>query len=153
MPHSFLVQIAGYTKEVVEKNIEDEETGESVKAETKIHFHKWCGQIKEWREVHSEEYGHVMRSLLQHFYDKALSEQHKREAEEMARREALARAQEESRRQQEEAQRLQEEERALAEKEAKKQRGLFARMKNAFSSGCRSKKAVDETATAETASN
>ena len=154
-------KIQGYNRVVVDKTALDEETGEPTLATTKVHYHKKCTQIKEWRFSHSESYITVMESLLQYFREKELAARRKKEAEERARLEAIARA----KKQQKEAQRKREEaaaeearlkafveqeeeqaRQALQALQAKKERKLTYRIKKAFSNGCKSKKAVDEAA-------
>lgn len=80
-------KMQGYTKEIVEtktNTVFDEETStgeEEPLVETKIYFHKWCSQIKEYRQDHKEQFQPVMRNLLDHFRALELEAQMKREGE------------------------------------------------------------------------
>jgi len=81
-------KLQGYKKEKTEMTVlvvVDEETGEEneVKETTKIYYHKWCSQIKEYREEHKQNgaYETVMRNLLDYFRALELEAQMKREAE------------------------------------------------------------------------
>jgi vacuolar-type H+-ATPase subunit H len=94
------MQLRGYNKEVAEDS-----EGETVK----VYTHKWCSQLLEWKEAHSEGWKKVMDGLVGHFRAIALAEQRRKEEEERARREAVRKA-EEARRQAEDARRQAEEE-------------------------------------------
>ncbi|KAG7351528.1 hypothetical protein IV203_010888 [Nitzschia inconspicua] len=156
-------KLKGYNKEVVEGTTFNEETGVEEPTTTKIYFHKWCSQLKEWKEVHQEGWKKVMDGLIGHFRAIELAEQRRREAEERARQEAIRRADEarraaeEKRRQEEEERRVQEEERLAAEEAQRKRQASvgykvgkkLSAFKKAVTSPCKSKKAVDEKATGE----
>lgn len=69
----------------------------------KVHVHKWCSQLMEWKDAHSEGWKKVMAGLLGHF-----------RAVELAKQRAIqeaARKAEEARRKAEEARRKAEEDR------------------------------------------
>lgn len=143
-------KMQGYTKESVETIVVDEETGEETIVETKIYFHKWCSQIKEFRQDHKENFQTVMRNLLDHFRALELEAQIKRDAEiRKARQEALKKQAEEA------AQHHLQEEKQKAESEQKardvpsevslveKKPSLMKRVKKSFSmTGCKGNKAT-----------
>jgi hypothetical protein len=158
-------QLTGYNKEIIENA-----DGEIVK----IYTTKWCAQLLEWKEAHSEGWTKVMESLLGHFRAIELAEQRRKEEEERARREAVRKAEEarrkaEAERQarmaalEEQRQREAEEEaariaaeQAAAEAQAKKERKMsyklgkkLSTIKKSMTSGCKGNKnkAVDEDAT------
>jgi len=95
-------KLQGYNKQVVEGSSMNEETGEEEPTTTKIYYHKWCGQLKEWKDVHSEEWKKVMDGLIGHFRALEEAERLRKEAEERARQEAIRKAEEERRRKEEE---------------------------------------------------
>jgi membrane protein involved in colicin uptake len=145
----------------VEGTTVNEETGEEEPTTQKIYYHKWCGQLKEWKETHSEGWKNVMEGLIGHFRAIELAEQRRIEAEERARREAIEKArreaeekvrreaEEKARREAEEQQRqMDEEARAKKETSFKYKMGKkLKKVKKAVTSGCKSKKAADESAT------
>lgn len=71
----------GYTKEIVETCIVDEETGEESVSKTKIYFHKWCAQIRDYRQEHKKDFQAVMCNLMDYFRARELEAQIKRESE------------------------------------------------------------------------
>jgi hypothetical protein len=109
-----LSQVGGYIKEM--------------NGENKVHYHKWCGQVKNWRETHSVEWKNVMSDLLGHFQSIQLEEQKRLDAEHAARLEQVRRREEEERMRAEETARLQPEEAKRQAKALKKQKkgGSFA---------------------------
>jgi len=84
-------KLQGYKKEEVLKTISlevDPDTGEEkeLKESTKMYYHKWCHQVKEYRDEHQhrddgDDYESVMRNLLDYFRALELEAQLKKEAE------------------------------------------------------------------------
>merc|ERR1719491_776038 len=84
-------KLQGYKKEEVLKTIAfevDPDTGEEkeMKESTKMYYHKWCHQVKEYRDEHQhrddgDDYESVMRNLLDYFRALELEAQLKKEAE------------------------------------------------------------------------
>ena len=68
-------KIGGYTTEIVEKKTKPTPGGEKQSpavemVETKVYYHKWCLQIKEWRTEHAKTYHTVMVDLRKHVRNK-----------------------------------------------------------------------------------
>jgi len=68
-------KIGGYTTEIVEKKTKPTSGGEKQSpavemVETKVYYHKWCLQIKEWRTEHAKTYHTVMVDLRKHVRNK-----------------------------------------------------------------------------------
>ena len=172
------LQIKGYKKEIIDGVSINEETGEEEPVQEKIYYHKWCNQLKEWKEEHSAGWKKVMDGLIGHFRAIEEAERRRKEAEERARQEAIRKAQEERRLAEEAArqraleaeQRRAEEESRLAaeaalkaaqeaaeeEKRRKKEASLkykigkkLSAVKKTLKSGCTGKKNVDESATGD----
>ena len=101
-----MTQMSGYTKEM--------------KGDEKVYYHKWCGQVKEWKEVHSVQWHPVMSGLLEHFHTIQLEEEAKLAVKEAAELEQARRREDEERLQEEEAARLEAEEATNAARQAKK---------------------------------
>ena len=97
-------QMSGYTKEM--------------KGDEKVYYHKSCGQVKEWKEVHSVQWHPVMSGLLAHFHTIQLEEEAKMAVEEAAVLEQARRREDEQRLQEEETARLETEEAANAARQA-----------------------------------
>ena len=68
-------KIGGYTTEIVEKKMKPTSGGQKQSpaveiVETKVYYHKWCLQIKEWRTEHAKTYHTVMVDLRKHVRNK-----------------------------------------------------------------------------------
>merc|ERR1712238_626254 len=84
-------KLQGYKKEEVFKTIlvvVDPDTGveKEMQEATKMYYHKWCHQVKEYRDAHKhrddgDDYASVMRNPLDYFRALELEAQLKREAE------------------------------------------------------------------------
>merc|ERR1712238_330445 len=85
-------KLQGNKKEEVLKTIlvvvMDPDTGaeKEMKEATKMYYHKWCHQVKEYRDAHQhrddgDDYASVMRNLLDYFRALELEAQLQREAE------------------------------------------------------------------------
>lgn len=162
-PTNLQQQLKGYKKEVIEGIAINEETGEEEPANTKIYYHNWCFQLKEFKQAHQEGWQKVMSGLLGHFRAIELAEQRRKDDEARARREAALKADEarraadEKRREAEEQRRIEEEERLAAEEaRLKKEASMTYKMgkkmsafKKAVTAPCKSKKAVNEDATGD----
>lgn len=68
-------KIQGYATEIAKKktsgarnsnNGEGSQPSEHTETTTKIYYHKWCQQIKEWRIEHAKTYRTVLKDLLAH---------------------------------------------------------------------------------------
>jgi len=133
-------KLQGYKKEEVLKTIAlevDPDTGEEkeIKVSTKMYYHKWCHQVKEYRDEHQhrddgDDYESVMRNLLDYFRALELEAQLKKEAElrrkeqaEEALRMTLA----------QELEQAAKDDAAKAEKQKKKPRKLLKNVKKSFS--------------------
>jgi len=133
-------KLQGYKKEEVVKTIAlevDPDTGEEkeIKVSTKMYYHKWCHQVKEYRDEHQhrddgDDYESVMRNLLDYFRALELEAQLKKEAElrrkeqaEEALRMTLA----------QELEQAAKDDAAKAEKQKKKPRKLLKNVKKSFS--------------------
>jgi len=133
-------KLQGYKKEEVLKTISlevDPDTGEEkeLKESTKMYYHKWCHQVKEYRDEHQhrddgDDYESVMRNLLDYFRALELEAQLKKEAELRRKEQAdealrLTLAQELAQAAKDDA--------AKAEKQKKKPRKLLKNVKKSFS--------------------
>jgi len=133
-------KLQGYKKEEVVKTIAlevDPDTGEEkeIKVSTKMYYHKWCHQVKEYRDEHQhrddgDDYESVMRNLLDYFRALELEAQLKKEAElrrkeqaEEALRMTLA----------QELEQAAKDDAAKAEKQKKKPSKLLKNVKKSFS--------------------
>eukprot|EP00751_Fragilariopsis_kerguelensis_P016007 CAMPEP_0170848048 /NCGR_PEP_ID=MMETSP0734-20130129/9134_1 /TAXON_ID=186038 /ORGANISM="Fragilariopsis kerguelensis, Strain L26-C5" /LENGTH=406 /DNA_ID=CAMNT_0011217359 /DNA_START=74 /DNA_END=1291 /DNA_ORIENTATION=+ len=147
-------KLQGYKKEEVLKTIAlevDPDTGEEkeIKVSTKMYYHKWCHQVKEYRDEHQhrddgDDYESVMRNLLDYFRALELEAQLKKEAElrrkeqaEEALRMTLA----------QELEQAAKDDAAKAEKQKKKPRKLLKNVKKSFS--MKKKDKSDDAAKAE----
>lgn len=79
-------KLQGYTKEIVDRNIVDDETGDESVVTTKIYFHKWCAQLKDYRHEHQKGFRAVVHEMMDYFRALELEAQVKREAEQQLRR-------------------------------------------------------------------
>mmetsp|Transcript_61234 Transcript_61234/g.149902 ORF Transcript_61234/g.149902 Transcript_61234/m.149902 type:complete len:243 (-) Transcript_61234:492-1220(-) len=115
-------KMSGYTKEM--------------NGDEKVYYHKWCGQVKEWKEVHSVQWHPVMSGLLAHFHTIQLEEEAKLAVEEAAVLEQARRREDEQRLQEEEAARLEAEKASNAARQAKdsssKKKSSFGQKLKAF---------------------